>query len=150
VNARANEGLVGLDSLPFEEMYTRVYEIVALIPLGKVATYGQIARIVGPPCTARMAGWALRATPKGLEIPWQRVINARGEISTGFREAEAVLQRQLLEAEGVEFDDRGRTDLKRFGWDGPESAWLVEHGYPAPTDEPDTDPATGPRQLGFF
>lgn len=139
---------MGLDSLPFEELYTQVYEIVALIPLGKVATYGQIARIVGPPCNARMAGWALRATPAGLSIPWQRVINARGEISTEFREAEALLQRQLLEAEGVAFDERGRTDLKRFGWEGPESAWLAEHGYPVPSDEPDED--SGPRQLGLF
>jgi methylated-DNA-protein-cysteine methyltransferase-like protein len=143
-----SESGVGLDSLPFEEMYTRVYEIVALIPLGQVATYGQIARIVGPPCSARMAGWALRATPAGLEIPWQRVINARGEISTQFREAEALLQRQLLEAEGIEFDERGRTDLNRFGWEGPDSAWLGEHGYPQPSDESDEE--SGPRQLGLF
>ncbi|MGB9593475.1 MAG: MGMT family protein [Anaerolineae bacterium] len=121
---------MGLAALPFEELYTRVYEIVALIPHGRVATYGQIARIVGPPCTARMAGWALRATPSGLQIPWHRVINARGEISTEFREQEALLQRRLLEGEGVEFDARGRTDLRRFQWAGPDRDWLLAHGYP--------------------
>jgi len=132
---------MGLGTLPFEEMYTRVYEVVALIPAGRVATYGQVARIVGPPCTARMAGWALRAMPAGLEIPWHRVINARGEISTEFREQEAALQRRLLEAEGVEFDARGRTDLRRFQWAGPDRAWLVAHGYPV------SDEGEEPRQL---
>lgn len=139
---------MGLDSLPFEEMYTRVYEIVAMIPRGTVATYGQIARIVGPPCNARMAGWALRATPSGLDIPWQRVINARGQISTEFREAEARLQRQMLEAEGIEFDERDRTNLGRFGWGGPDSAWLAEHGYATPESE--TGEAVGPKQLGLL
>lgn len=136
---------MGLDSLPFEEMYTKVYEIVALIPVGKVATYGQIARIVGLPCTPRMAGWALRATPAGLDIPWQRVINARGEISRDFREAEARLQRQLLEAEGIDFDERGRLSLGRFQWEGPDSAWLAAHGYPVPAED-DSEP----RQLGLL
>lgn len=132
---------MGLASLPFEEIYTRVYEIVALIPRGRVATYGQIARIVGPPCTARMAGWALRAMPAGLDIPWHRVINARGEISTDFREQEASLQRRLLEAEGVAFDARGRTDLRHFQWTGPDRQWLLAHGYPV------ADEDGGPRQL---
>ncbi len=132
---------MGLASLPFEDIYMRVYEIVALIPHGRVATYGQIARIVGPPCTAQMAGWALRAMPPGLEIPWHRVINARGGISTEFREQEAVLQRRLLEAEGVEFDARGYTDLRRFQWAGPDREWRIAHGYPV-ADEDDA-----PRQL---
>lgn len=135
---------MGLATLPFEEVYTRVYEIVALIPRGHVATYGQIARIVGPPCTARMAGWALRATPAGLEIPWHRVINARGEISAEFREQEAGLQRRLLEAEGVTFDSRGRTDLRRFQWEGPDREWRIAHGYPV------ADQGEEPRQLALL
>ncbi len=135
---------MGLASLPFEEIYTRVYEIVALIPRGRVATYGQVAHIVGPPCTARMAGWALRAMPSGLDIPWHRVINARGEISTEFREAEANLQRRLLEAEGITFDARGRTDLRRFQWEGPDKEWRIAHGYPV------ADEDEGPRQLALL
>jgi len=137
---------MGLNELPFEDVYTRVYEIVGLIPSGKVATYGQIAQIVGPPCDARMAGWALRAMPGGLHIPWQRVINARGEISSQFREAEARLQRELLGQEGIEFDARDRVDMNRFQWEGPDADWLREHGYTVPADSvSDTD--SGPKQL---
>jgi len=140
---------MGLNELPFEDVYTRVYEIVGLIPLGKVATYGQIAQIVGPPCDARMVGWALRAMPAGLQIPWQRVINARGEISAQFREAEARLQRTLLEQEEIQFDGRDRVDMGRFQWEGPSDDWLREHGYaPAADDALDEDP--GPKQLGLF
>jgi methylated-DNA-protein-cysteine methyltransferase-like protein len=136
---------MGLDDLPFAELYTQIYEIIALIPRGKVATYGQIAHIVGPPCHARLVGWALRDTPRGLQIPWQRVINSRGEISTFHREAGARHQRQLLEEEGVEFGSNDRIDLHRFQWEGPDAAWLREHGYRVPPeDKPDSE------QLGLL
>lgn len=130
---------MALGELPFEELYMRVYEVVAQIPVGKVATYGQVAQIVGPPCTARRVGWALRALPRGLQVPWQRVINSRGTISTKYREEGARLQRQLLEQEGIHFDTADRTDLRRFQWEGPSREWLQERGYPLPSDdEPDT------------
>ncbi len=92
-----------------------IYAVVRQIPCGKVATYGQIAHLVGPSCDARRVGWALaalgeeRADPP---VPWQRVVNAKGMSSLGGE------QLTLLEQEGVVFDARGRIDLHRFGWNG--------------------------------
>ena len=62
-------------------LYQQIYQTVQQIPYGKVATYGQIARLAGFPGYARQVGYALHATPAGIEIPWHRVINAKGEIS---------------------------------------------------------------------
>ena len=105
----------------------QVWEIVSQVPAGKVATYGQIARLLAsPPGVAdksyltlgpRWVGYAMAKCPD--EIPWQRVINSKGEISS---RPGAEHQRRLLEEEGVEFDPRGRVDLKRFGWQPPASA----------------------------
>lgn len=106
-----------------------VWAIVKQIPAGKVATYGQIAALLGPPSGmdiqrfhafgARWVGGAMAACPDG--IPWQRVINAKGEISVRPGHG-ANVQRELLEAEGVDFNERGRVDLKRFQWGGPNAA----------------------------
>ena len=95
--------------------YEEIYALVRQIPPGKVATYGQVAALVGG-CTARMVGYAMAATPEGSGVPWRRVINSKGKISPhGFGYGSA-LQRALLEEEGVIFDDQGCIDLKRFGW----------------------------------
>lgn len=97
-------------------LYHRVYDVVRQIPFGRVATYGQVAKIVGPPCDARRVGWALASLGNKKEaypVPWQRVIGAGGKISLTGSD-----QRERLEAEGVEFDVRGRIDLSRFGWEG--------------------------------
>jgi methylated-DNA-protein-cysteine methyltransferase-like protein len=103
----------------FKEMgyYDDVYEIVKRIPRGKVSTYGRIAKITLVPRGARGVGWALAGLgpEQAHEVPWWRVINAAGRISNEFN---AVLQRELLEAEGVRFDDRGYVDLERFLWQG--------------------------------
>ncbi len=98
-------------------LYQRIYEIVCLIPRGQVATYGQIANMVGG-CTARMVGYAMAATPEGRDIPWQRVVNSQGKVSLRSHGDGDLLQRHLLEAEGVVFDARERIDLKKFGWTG--------------------------------
>lgn len=110
-----------------------VWEIVRQIPLGKVATYGQIAALIPPregasesgyrAWGARWVGGAMAACPP--EVPWQRVVNAQGKISL---RKSAELQRQLLEDEGVIFDARDRINLVEFGWEGPSETWLVEHG----------------------
>jgi methylated-DNA-protein-cysteine methyltransferase-like protein len=97
--------------------YARIYGAVRRIPRGRVATYGGVAREAGLPGRARQVGYALAALPDEPDVPWHRVINARGEVSprsggSGFEH----LQRVLLEAEGVSFDARGRVDLDRFGW----------------------------------
>lgn len=98
--------------------YEQIYAIVCQIPPGKVATYGQIANLVGG-CTARMVGYAMAATPEGRSIPWQRVINAQGKISShGPSGYGSAMQRMLLEEEGVEFDAENRIDFDRFGWLG--------------------------------
>lgn len=99
-------------------LYERVYEVVSSVPRGRVATYGQVAEIVGR-CTPRLVGYAMASLPAGRHVPWHRVINGRGEISFA-RESEGYqVQRGMLEAEGVQFDDRGKVDLRVFGWTGP-------------------------------
>ena len=101
-----------------------VFDLVKLVPRGRVATYGQIADYV-PGCTSRMVGYALSSLPTGTSVPWQRVINAKGEISP---RPGSGLQRELLEAEGVVFDALGKTDLKRYRWNGPPARWLAKRG----------------------
>lgn len=103
----------------------QVWEIVRQVPPGKVTTYGQIARMIPPPegveaknylsLGPRWVGGAMAKCPD--DVPWQRVINSKGEISS---RPGADEQRHLLEEEGVEFDERGRVDLNRFGWDAAE------------------------------
>jgi methylated-DNA-protein-cysteine methyltransferase related protein len=97
--------------------YEKIYRVIRKIPCGKVATYGQIARLVDR-CTARMVGYALAALPRGLDVPWQRVINFKGEISPRVRGDGARRQRRLLEAEGIRFDTRGRVNLGEYRWKG--------------------------------
>lgn len=92
----------------------RIHRVVSRIPKGRVATYGQIARLAGLRGQARLVGYAMHALPAGTRVPWQRVVNARGEIS--LPGTSAVRQRKLLETEGVRFDARGRIDLDRFLW----------------------------------
>jgi methylated-DNA-protein-cysteine methyltransferase-like protein len=79
-----------------------------------VITYGRIARLVG--CTARVVGFAMAALPAGHDVPWQRVINSRGEVSPRSNGDGGLIQRLLLEGEGVSFAPRGRVDLARYGW----------------------------------
>jgi methylated-DNA-protein-cysteine methyltransferase related protein len=95
--------------------YERIYRAVRRVPRGRVATYGQIAELAkasGP----RQVGYALHALPDGHDLPWHRIINARGTISLDSGLGGGSLQRALLEAEKVEFDAQGRVDLKRFLW----------------------------------
>ena len=92
-------------------LYQQIHEIIRLIPSGKVATYGQIAEIVGG-CTARMVGYAAHTIPFDSEIPWQRVINYKGKISNRSRGSGELLQQELLEGEGIQFDQSGKTNLK--------------------------------------
>jgi methylated-DNA-protein-cysteine methyltransferase related protein len=104
---------------PFKKdvhLFPRIYAIVRQIPPGKVASYGQIAKIVG--CTAREVGYVM-AGVKSDDIPWQRVINSQGKISMS-EQAGGALQRELLVNEGVQFDGRGRVDFDKYGWLGLE------------------------------
>lgn len=94
-------------------VHQRIWALVAQIPRGRVATYGQLARLARAP-TPRIAGYALAGIPEGF--PWQRVINSRGEVSPRKHGDGHLTQRALLEREGVRFDARGRVDLDRYGW----------------------------------
>ncbi len=102
--------------------FEQVYRVVRRIPPGQVATYGQIARILGAPRAARTVGWALHDLPSGGDVPWQRVVNSRGAISLETRGMGGAIQRALLEDEGVRFDPEGRIDLAVYGWPGPDLA----------------------------
>jgi len=99
--------------------YERIYDLVRRIPRGRVATYGQVAGIVGR-CTARQVGYAMAALPARSRVPWQRVINGKGEISPRASGDGARAQRALLQREGIVFDEQGRVDLKRYAWQGPD------------------------------
>ena len=96
--------------------------MVRSVPRGRVATYGQVARIVGR-CTPRMVGYAMAALPEGTDVPWQRIVNSQGRISERTRGEGAVRQRRALEAEGVAFGPGGRLDLDEIAWEGPGGAW---------------------------
>ena len=96
-------------------VYPQIYRVVRRIPSGKVATYGQVAKIVGR-CTARMVGYAMAALRPGAGVPWQRVINSRGEISARTHGDGSLRQRRLLETEGIRFDRKGRVDFKKVRW----------------------------------
>ncbi len=95
--------------------FEQIYQVIRQIPAGKVATYGQVALWLGWPHGARTVGWALRALSEGTHVPWHRILNAQGRIS----QADAELQQELLEAEGIVFRPDGSVDLKQYHWEGP-------------------------------
>jgi methylated-DNA-protein-cysteine methyltransferase-like protein len=95
----------------------RVYAVVRRIPRGRVATYGQIARLAGLGGAARQVGYALAALPAHSSVPWHRVINARGAVSMRRRAGPDLEQRLKLEHEGVCFDAGGRVALGTYGWE---------------------------------
>jgi methylated-DNA-protein-cysteine methyltransferase related protein len=95
--------------------YDRIYTVVRQIPCGKVATYGQVAELAGLYGRARLVGYAMFQVDPTSDIPWQRVINGKGEISySTAREGGDYLQRNLFV-----FDDRGKIDLKQYVWQVP-------------------------------
>jgi len=103
------------DPLSEPSVYLRIQGIVRQIPAGRVSTYGQVAQLAGG-CTARMVGYAMASLPEGTDVPWQRVINARGRISPHGMGYGSILQRQLLEEEGVRFSPDGVIDRNLFFW----------------------------------
>jgi methylated-DNA-protein-cysteine methyltransferase-like protein len=116
------------DRMAFFEL---VWQVVRQIPFGRVSTYGRIAGYLLPPegmseraylaRGARMVGGAMAACP--ADVPWQRVVNAQGKVSLR-QGSGGSQQRELLEAEGVVFDDKDRIDLSLYLWDGPSEDWI--------------------------
>ena len=117
------------------EFNRKVWAIVRQIPLGKVMTYGQVGGLIPPlqgvevqsyrSFAPRWVGGAMANCPS--DVPWQRVINSQGKISER-RGGGHLRQRELLEEEGVLFDELGRVDLKRYSWEGPSEEWLAAQG----------------------
>lgn len=101
-----------------ESRRARIFAVVARIPAGCVATYGQVARLAGLPGQARQVGYALHGCRD--VVPWHRVINARGRIALPGHSTAAMTQRRRLESEGIIFL-QGRIDLDRFKWENPDS-----------------------------
>ncbi len=117
----------------------RVFEVVRQIPCGKVSTYGQVARLVGAPRSARYVGYALRANPApGMDpasIPCHRVVFKDGRLASGFAFGGEGEQRSMLEAEGVGFDAQGNVRMDEFLWNGhPECEGDVPIGPPPDFD----------------
>ena len=116
-----------------QAFYEIVWNIVRQIPRGKVASYGQIAKMIPPPDGVELetyvafgalwVGGAMAASPN--DVPWQRVINSKGEISVRDG-ADARRQKLLLEDEGVLFNPRGRIDFKKYGWKGLSGTTIQE------------------------
>lgn len=98
--------------------YERVYDVVKKIPLQRVSTYGRIACLLGEPRAARAVGYALSSLKKDMsqDVPWQRVINSKGQISFKGDVFRASLQRKLLEEEGIVFENEEKIDLRVYGW----------------------------------
>lgn len=96
--------------------FENVYEAVQLIPRGKVATYGQIARMIGAPRSSRAVGYALHANPRPGVIPCHRVVNREGRLAPAFAFGGPEIQAQLLESEGVEVDENFTVDLEKYLW----------------------------------
>jgi methylated-DNA-protein-cysteine methyltransferase-like protein len=95
----------------------QVYAAVARIPVGQLATYGQIAELIGAYGRARQVGWALRRLPLPSSVPWHRVVNAQGRIAMSLsREGSDWMQRDLLLAEGIPVDAEGRLPLRNHRW----------------------------------
>lgn len=102
-------------------LYERIYNLVRQIPKGKVATYGQIAMLVGT--GPRQVGYAMAALPHD-DVPWHRVINSKGMVSPRTGGDGEIIQRVLLEAEGVTFSLSGKVNLREFLWE-PDLTSLV-------------------------
>jgi methylated-DNA-protein-cysteine methyltransferase-like protein len=102
-----------------KNFYSQVYEIVAKIPKGKVATYGQIAEMLGRgPGGARLVGWAMKAAPDDLHLPCHRVVNKKGELAPEYAFGSKDVQRQILVSEGITFNEDDCINMKEHLWLG--------------------------------
>jgi methylated-DNA-protein-cysteine methyltransferase related protein len=113
-------------------LYGTIYAVVRRIPRGRVATYGQVAELAGIPGGARVVGAAMRGSGSAPRLPWQRVVGKRGPATGRIAILDPIggaVQRQLLEAEGVEISEAGAISLARYGW-------LPASGRPAATGSP--------------
>ena len=100
-----------------DEAAAAICAVIRRIPKGWVATYGQVAAMAGLPRRARLVGHVLQNLGEKTDIPWHRVVSAKGEVSYSLsRNGGDRLQQRLLAKEGIEFDDKNRFNLERFRW----------------------------------
>ena len=111
-----------VDSTKPTPLHERIYDVVRLVPEGRVATYGQIAAMVGR-CGPRQVGTALSRLNKASDVPWQRIVNAAGRISDRKDGGPSPVQRTRLQAEGVIFTKAGRIDLNEYALTREEMLW---------------------------
>lgn len=127
-----------------KQFFETVWDIVRQIPEGRVSTYGQIASMIPPTdytdpdqmkrLAPRWVGTAMRKTPKGTSVPWQRVINSQGKISFPAGSPQAEEQQQLLELEGIAFDNKGKVNFAEVGWEGPNYEYLESNDLMPPRE----------------
>jgi len=98
------------------EFTLKVIKAIKSIPKGKVATYGQIARIAGKEHASRGVSWILHSSSISHELPWQRVLNSKGQISFPVMTRNHVRQMNLLKKEGIQFSENGQIDMTKFQW----------------------------------
>jgi methylated-DNA-protein-cysteine methyltransferase related protein len=98
----------------------RVYRVVRAVPRGRIVSYGGVAALLGQPRAARGVGHALRTLPDDSDVPWWRVVNRNGEISNRGTPNAHVIQKKLLQKEGVKFDRSGRASWEKHGWDAQD------------------------------
>ncbi len=103
-------------TLRMDNFYQRVYEVVTRIPRGRVATYGQIAAMLGNPQASRAVGWAMQNAPGHLQLPCHRVVNKTGSLAPFYAFGGAEKQRAILESEGIDFLPNGNIDMKKCLW----------------------------------
>ncbi|MBO9667707.1 MAG: MGMT family protein [Bdellovibrio sp.] len=94
----------------------KVIKFIQQVPMGKVATYGQIAKLAGKPQGSRGVSWILHSSSRTHSLPWHRILNSKGYISFPVGSAEFKKQKKLLQSEGVEFDGNHQIDLQQFQW----------------------------------
>ena len=117
-----------MDKNPAADLYQRIYKLVQQIPKGQVATYGQIAKMVGR-CGPRQVGYAMSHTPADKKIPWHRVINSQGRVSVRKEGSEDPLQIKLLKNDGILFNKSGKIDFAEYAWFGPDWEWMQANDY---------------------
>ena len=112
---------------PAPTFHEQVFAVVARIPVGRVTTYGWIARALGVPRSARIVGWALHSGVGRHGVPCHRVLNRGGELSGAWAWGDPQIMHNLLAEEGITFDDKGRVDLRRYGWEPDEEEALAAY-----------------------
>lgn len=100
-----------------QSFFQRVYQVVRMIPYGRVTSYGAIARYLGAGGSARMVGWAMNASHGQEDVPAHRVVNRKGLLTGKHHFQGTKLMQQLLESEGVKVEDDQVQELDRFFWD---------------------------------